>query len=272
MTTWTSSHEGAKKVYVAPVSATGVVGAYKAVTDDKAASCESTVAHGSGGYLVVWKDDYPTQSRRDLLGAMVDNTGARLSKTDITISDDANAQRRPEVDFEGGVFLVVWESQESSTDWDIRGALVNADGSIKKKCLRINDGASMEGDVALASDGKRFLVVYSQHRSGKGDIHGALVNTTGGIDKRFVIARADDEQRSPTLAFGGGVFLVAWQDFRSGQSRDVYGARSRRTARCWTRTGSLSPPSQDIRSSRRWRTTGPGSSWSGRTTREAAPT
>lgn len=76
-----------------------------------------------------------------------------------------------------------------------------------------------------------FLVAWQQGRryfeQQQGDILAVRIDRTGKLlDARpLVLSRAPDSQEAPQVAFSSGVFLVAWQDFRSGRHWDVYGAR-----------------------------------------------
>ena len=56
---------------------------------------------------------------------------------------------------------------------------------------------------------------------------GCRLDSSGRLlDKQpVVICAAKDLQERPRVAFGGGVFLVVWQDLRNGKDWDVYAAR-----------------------------------------------
>jgi hypothetical protein len=76
-----------------------------------------------------------------------------------------------------------------------------------------------------------FLVVWQAGRDvpggNGGDIVGCRLDKTGKVldATPIVIGAAKDEQEQPQAAFGGGVFLVVWQDLRNGKDYDVYAAR-----------------------------------------------
>ncbi len=82
-----------------------------------------------------------------------------------------------------------------------------------------------------------FLVVWKSGLMGKGDLRkgisyigdlaGCLVDDRGNAlsKKPFTVSSAPDLQERPRMAFGKGVFLVVWQDFRNGKDWDVYAAR-----------------------------------------------
>ncbi len=80
----------------------------------------------------------------------------------------------------------------------------------------------------VAFDGTNFLVVWEDQRGGGyADICGARVTQAGKVidTSGFFIAQAVDNQLAPAVGFDGTNYLVVWQDYRSGYSYDVYGAR-----------------------------------------------
>lgn len=91
--------------------------------------------------------------------------------------------------------------------------------------------------AAAGSDG--FLVVWQSGRFAPGDLRGGLKPLAAAdiaglrLDKDgvpresapLVISSAIDMQTNPRAAFGGGVYLVVWQDMRGGRDWDVFGAR-----------------------------------------------
>jgi hypothetical protein len=68
---------------------------------------------------------------------------------------------------------------------------------------------------AVAFDGTNYLVVWSDQRiSRDDDIFGALVSQTGAVlsTNGITINTAAGSQRSPTVAFAGTQYVVAWED------------------------------------------------------------
>ena len=78
----------------------------------------------------------------------------------------------------------------------------------------------------VASDGKGYLVVWQDRRSGNRDIHGTRVDAQGKVldTHGFVIAKHPSVQARPRLAFDGTQYLVTWEDSRNGNF-DIYAAR-----------------------------------------------
>jgi len=92
-------------------------------------------------------------------------------------------------------------------------------------------------EPAVAFGGDTFLVAWKSGHLAKGDLRQGF-NYEGDIvacrvdasgkpldEEPISISGAADLQERPRIAFGGGVFLVVWQDMRNGKDWDVYAAR-----------------------------------------------
>lgn len=80
---------------------------------------------------------------------------------------------------------------------------------------------------AVASSADGYLVVWQAGRLMNGNLVGARLDASGAaVDVApFPISLAADDQERPQLAFGGGVYLVVWQDLRNRRDYDVRAAR-----------------------------------------------
>jgi hypothetical protein len=72
-----------------------------------------------------------------------------------------------------------------------------------------------------------YLLVWQADRNEKADIVGLRLDKSGKpLDaKPLLICAAKDVQGGAFVTFGGGVFLVVWQDLRNEKDWDVYAAR-----------------------------------------------
>jgi len=72
-----------------------------------------------------------------------------------------------------------------------------------------------------------YLVAWQSDRRKKGDLVACRVDKSGKVldAKPFVLCEAEMDQERPRVAFGGGVFLVVWQDIRNKCDYDTYAAR-----------------------------------------------
>jgi len=114
----------------------------------------------------------------------------------------------------------------------------------------IRAGEILSPEASLPSTGNRdaydpgaafgkdvFLVAWQSGNLGEGDLREGMkyigdlvacrVGKSGKVldAKPFVVSGAPDLQERPRIAFGGGVFLVVWQDLRNEKDWDVYAAR-----------------------------------------------
>jgi len=93
------------------------------------------------------------------------------------------------------------------------------------------DGTGIRGTPHLAHGGNGYLAVWREGWHGEGGvarIYAARLDEAGkALDPKGIeIAPSKDGmQELPRIAFGGGVFLVVWQDDRNGKDCDVLGAR-----------------------------------------------
>ena len=99
-------------------------------------------------------------------------------------------------------------------------------------------GKGMEATPAVAFGQGVYLAVWREGWHGKGGsarIHAARVSAEGklldgkGIElapaQAGATGRSQCVQERPRVAFGDGVFLVVWQDFRNGKDYDILAAR-----------------------------------------------
>jgi hypothetical protein len=104
-------------------------------------------------------------------------------------------------------------------------ALAFADGGGSRAQLVPNPGD--QELPALAFDGANYLAVWQDTQSGLTDLTGARVAPSGALvdDGGFGVSRAPGGQRTPSIGFGNGRYLVTWSDFRSGGESAAYAAR-----------------------------------------------
>jgi hypothetical protein len=103
----------------------------------------------------------------------------------------------------------------------------------------LSPGSNNAFNPAVAWDGKQFLVVWSDERSGDGgDIFGNRVKKDGTVlDGRGVaLIAAPAGQVRPDVTWTGERFLLVWEDGRGGEP-DIFGARVRGNLRVEEPTG-----------------------------------
>jgi hypothetical protein len=167
----------------------------------------------------------------DIVGQLLDNRGVPIGGTEMVISSATPAVGRPAVVHNPmtNQFLVVWTEAPGSTT-EIAACLVNADGSLHSAGSSLTPGASTAGQafpaVAVDPNTGRFLVVWSDDRSGNADILGRVMAGDGTPDAVFTVSGAAGVQTRPAVAFNGTTnqFLVVWEDWRTAANQgDIYG-------------------------------------------------
>jgi phosphoribosylformylglycinamidine (FGAM) synthase PurS component len=217
---------GWEDIYGARVTPQGTVLDPSGIAISQAASdqCYPAVSFDSSDFLVAW-EDYRNGSG-DIYGARVTPEGTVLDPSGIAISTASDGQYCPALDFAGANFLVAWEDYRGGSNFDIYGARVTPQGAVLDPSgLVISQAANDQYSVDVGVDSANFFVVWEDDRGMSADIYGARVTPNGtvldpsGID----VSQAADDEYTPAVGFGGGNFLVAWEDYRLGD--DIFGAR-----------------------------------------------
>jgi len=147
-------------------------------------------------------------------GASASNTDLCKSLASLEISANSNDELVPAVAHGGDTYLVVWELAYSAEDHDVLLAPVSSTGSpLPAVTAAITTRWEGSPAVAYSSDTERFLVVWEEvNESGDFDIIGQMYlgdgSTQGGL---LTIAAGAGDQRQPAVQWGGGRWLVVWQ-------------------------------------------------------------
>ncbi|HSA32286.1 MAG TPA: DUF4215 domain-containing protein [bacterium] len=140
----------------------------------------------------------------------------------------SSTQYYPRVAFDGTNYLVVWQDNRNGT-WDIYGARVSKVGSLLDTLgIAISGANSDQQRPAVAFNGTNYLVVWQDNRNGSyTDVYGARVKPDGTVLDASGIAMttANYYQQNVDVASDGTNWFVVWQDYRTGGSFDIYGAR-----------------------------------------------
>jgi hypothetical protein len=127
-------------------------------------------------------------------------------------------QTRPATAFDGTNHLVVWTDGRDRHDdgtGDIFGARVAANGAVLDP-VGIPIATAGPGQLApsVAFGDGVFLVVWVTGPQQSATVHGARVSPAGAVldAGAFAISAPATNLRQPTVAYGGGTFLVGWSD------------------------------------------------------------
>ena len=199
------------------------------------------VAQGGDVYLVVWNDSRDREGTFDIYGVRVRaSDGVLLDPLGIPIGQGVGAQTSPAVASDGSRFLVVWDDARNSTTsgLDIRGAWVRgSDGGVSDPQGFVVAAAPRDQARPRVAFGEgTYFVAWEDSRnaltSGNSvDVHGARIRASDGVildPDGLVVSSAVRSQWHVDVAFGGGVFLVIWEDTRNVYFiSNIHGARVR---------------------------------------------
>jgi hypothetical protein len=138
-------------------------------------------------------------------------------------------QATPAVVSNGTDFLVIWT--EYLDDNRLMAARVRgSDGAVLDPAgILLATFTTFNCLPSVASDGHDYLVVWNDERGAShSDILAKRVSASDGhvIDGLpLILCAAAGDQTAPVAAYGGGTYLVAWEDARRGNFTDIYAAR-----------------------------------------------
>jgi hypothetical protein len=210
-----------------PVTIADVVGSSQQAT---------TLAFDGTNHFVAWEDNRTSSvSGFDIFYTRFSTAGVSANTTGLLLSSASPDELTPAVATNGSNYLLAWEDHRPSGAADIYGVRIGLDGtSLDSAAIPISQGINFQQQPAVASDGSNYFVVWRDERSMPGvpDIYGARVSATGPAANAVAdvqgipISTATGPQTSPAIAFGGGQYLVTWDDGRTNTTNpDIYAAR-----------------------------------------------
>lgn len=228
-----------KDIYGGRVGTNGIVldptGVPLCLVNSNQTTPVAAINHGT--VLVAWHDLRNGKKVHDIYGTLVNftnNTVNVLDTNGIAISTNG-ASQNPAVCALTNEFLVAWSDSRSNaiSGTDIYGARVDTNGVlIDTNGFAICAGVSNQVSPALAANSTEALAVWTDSRNSAdtgNDIYGARISNLGIIEdtNNILVSRSGSEESSPSVAFNGTDYLVAWQDERNfmTNSTDILGAR-----------------------------------------------
>ncbi|MBZ4415372.1 hypothetical protein [Myxococcus sp. RHSTA-1-4] len=188
------------------------------------------VAWTGEDFQVVWEERTASDAESDVRGARVSEDGTVVDAGGFPISTAAGDQLQPRVSAGGGTTLVVWTDLRTGRS-RIRGARLEGDDVLDPTGFAVSRSLFTQDFPALAFGTGRFLVTFGAAREGaetrtvlatRVDADGDTLDTPA-----LRVLRGAPAQRTPATAYGGGVYLVAWQDERDDAGSHIRAARVR---------------------------------------------
>lgn len=177
-------------------------------------------------FRLVWED------RRDGAGdaiytARVNADGSTPQGTGANIVRGNNRQVRPTTLSSTANYFVAWSDSRALAN-DIMGTRIKLGGArLDAAGIAVSNAARLQNNPRGAFDGTNYLVTWHDNRSGGSgneDIFARRVSTAGALLGEFTVSAAAGDQLTPSVATGGGVSLVVWQDGRTAGTIDLFGA------------------------------------------------
>ncbi len=237
--TWEDSRGGyATDIYAQRISATGAL----LWTADGVAVCTATnvqdspsiVSDGAGGAIVAWRDNRGGGTY-DIYAQRISATGTPLWTADgVALCTAGDYQGSPRIVSDGAHgAIVAWEDDRGGNA-DIYAQAISATGEVRWAA----DGVALcidpfsQASPAIESDRAGGAVVaWVDRRNGStlADIYAQRV-TSGGTPfwtgNGVKVCDAEGLQVDPVIASNAtGDAIVAWYDWRSGTSTDIYAQR-----------------------------------------------
>ena len=184
------------------------------------------VGFGNGTFLVAWQAGRlgPGDIREgltftgDLVACRVDGSGKAVDEKPLVVSAAEDLQERPRVASDGKNFLVVWQDLRNGKDYDTYAARVTSEGkTLDADGILVCGGKGNQANPRVAWDGKAFLVVWQDFRSGSFyEVYGGRVSAEGkaldpGGVKLAAANGAKHQRYTPAVASTGeGRSFVVW--------------------------------------------------------------
>ena len=193
-----------------------------------------TVAFDGANFLVVWHDDRNSSvSDWDIYGARVTPQGVVLDPGGFVICEEPLTQEHTSVGFDGTNFLVAWGDRRPNNDeifGSVYAARVSPTGAVlDTPAIQITDKARGPGSAKVVCGGSGCLVIWNTDYPNNGqdfrasDVWGRRISPAGAIlDQQGIpIATAFGHQFAPIAGYGGGRYLVVWNE---STGREMVGA------------------------------------------------
>ncbi|OGO94349.1 MAG: hypothetical protein A3F10_00185 [Coxiella sp. RIFCSPHIGHO2_12_FULL_42_15] len=183
-------------------------------------SAVSIAGLNDGGFVAVYQTERTSSSNRyNILAKIYDANGN--GSNEILISSDTPTnrhQQNPDIAvLDNGNFVVVWESQIStSSDWDIKAQIFNANGQSQGGSFTINtntDNRQLTPVIKALNNGG-FVVAWQDRSSGDYDIVAQRYDSSGSkIGSHFTVnTNLSNHQTTPEIAvLASSGFVIAWE-------------------------------------------------------------
>jgi len=184
-------------------------------------------APGAGCYLVTWTYLQPAKGSYDIYARRLDAAGVPLGPA-LILDESPEDQLFPDVASDDADFVVVWEGRDGDAD-AIFARRVTGGGAIDPVTWSVASGGGIfRRSPAIAYDDTsgEYLVVFGYSQVDTAEIHARRLAPDGSPPGAEYTVAVRPDAYNPDVAAtpwgGGGGYVVAWEDSRSG-SAGIYG-------------------------------------------------
>ena len=238
--TWADNRSGNSDTYAQHVLASGAVdpawpsNGRALCVDGSDQTSPVLVSDGAGGAIIAWLD--PRSGSGDIYAQRVLASGGLDPAWPVNgraICAASGQQDTPTILANQAGAIVAWRDRRNGIDADIYAQSVLATGNVDPswpangRALCACPGE--QGSPVIASDNADgAIVVWEDARSGMWVIYAQRVLGSGLVDSAWPsegrsLATATNQQTTPVVvADGTGGAIVAWSDFRSNPTYDIY--------------------------------------------------
>jgi hypothetical protein len=176
-------------------------------------------------FLASWLESRGTGSV--VSAARISADGRMVDPVGFTVCSAAGYKSYLSTAYGDSIYLMAWQDQSGSGS--IYCARVTSDGrSLDPDGIVVSNTGSYAYSVDVASDGRNFLVVWEDYRSGVNNIYAARISPTGVVldPDGFAVAAADTfYDEAPVVCFPGPNYLVVWGGNNiNNWETNIYGA------------------------------------------------
>jgi hypothetical protein len=224
---------------------------------------EPSLAWTGDGFGLAWQSQSGISASISLLGFNADGV-VTLDPVQISEAGDAESPSHPSLVWTEAGFFVSWTEYGAVVDQsNIWMARVTPEGAIRERQAVSNTARRCVADqsalaAAEGAEGVYLGLTYIAQTEPDGlfKVFLALIDSSGTVTRRGAVsdAVARDPAPSPTLAWNGAVFGVAWRQGPAGSGDIVF-------VEC--PLGSTSPSPETIVSLDRFETASPAVTWTG---------
>ena len=111
----------------------------------------------------------------------------------------------------------------TNNSYEITAQLISSTGTLIGSRINPVPGHT-GGNPAIACSGTNYLMVWPDDYLGgdESSVSAQLIGPSGGLVGGMIAVTANSEQKRPVAAYGGGKYLVLWEDYSSGTAA-IYG-------------------------------------------------